>query len=302
MLYKNDEIYKLTAADHKEIKTKFKKFPIRLVYPDSRVRPNPTSHNRLPDKPTSIAFPLVATRKTEAGADNWRYCTNRIVGPNGVVVYTPATLYFKGNLMLDEKDIELIWWLYNICPWMSNGKNYNNKMAKCAIEDLVGIAERKALVEEEKATVKALIYSTQVGLGEKRLRQVAKAYFVPKVDELSYAQVKLAVEHYVYRNKATGVEKFLELIDAKQTLSVRENIQNAIDNDLIKYMQRQRTWAWVTEHGRKNETIVQIAANAEPHEALYDYYLGDRNFAEQLISAIKGSKVVVPDKEEEVTT
>jgi hypothetical protein len=171
-------------------------------------------------------------------------------------------------------------------------------MAKCAIEDLVGIAERKAFKEEEIATVKALIYSSQVGLGETRLRQVAKAFFIPDVNDLSYAQVKLAVEHYVHRDRANGIQNFLELIDAKQTLAVRENIQKAVDSDLIKYMPRQRTWAWVTEHGRKNEPIVQIAANAEAHEALYDYYLGDRKFAEQLISALKGSKVVIPETEE----
>jgi len=298
MLYKNDQPYTLTAQDHKEIKGRFKKFPLRLVYPAARVQKNRLPHNVLPDKPNSITFPLVATRKTEKGTEHWRYCEHRIVAPNGTVRYTPANLYFKGSTNLDKKDIELIWWLFKICPHLENGENFNNKVPKCAIEDLVGQADIKAEREERIATVKALIYSKQVGLGEKRLRQVARAFFIPGVDELSFSQVKLAVENYISRDKKNGTQRFLDLIDAKQVLEVRENIQKAIDQELITFMVRNKTWAWVTEQGLKNETIVQVAANSEPHEALYDYYMGDRRFAEELISALKGSRVVIPEQEE----
>jgi hypothetical protein len=298
MLLKNGEPYKLTAQDHKEIKEKYKKFPLRLVYPSSRVNKNRLQHNILPDKPNSITFPLMATLKTEKGTESWRYCERSIVAPNGTIRYSPPNLYFRGKMSLDITDIELIWWLVKICPHMENGENFNGKVPKCAIEDLVGEAEVKADREERLATMKALIYSSQVGLGEKRLRQVAKAFFIPDVDELSFAQVKLAVENYIQRDKLKGTKKFLDLIDAKQVLEVRENIQKAIDQDLIKFMIQNKTWAWVTDQGRKNEPIVQVASNSEPHEALYDYYMGDRKFAEELISALKGSKVVIPEPEE----
>jgi hypothetical protein len=295
MLYKNGEVYTLTAQDHKDIKGRFKKFPLRLIYPLSRVNKNRLSHNKLPDKPNSITFPLAATRKTDTGTENWRYCEHRIVASNGTIRFTPANMYFRGNLTLTKKDIELIWWLVKVCPHMENGENFNNKVPKCAIEDKVGEADIRAEREERIATVKALIYSKQVGLGEKRLRQVARAFFIPNVDGLSFAQVKLAVENYIQSNK-NGVQKFLDLIDAKQVLEVRENIQKAIDQELIAFMLRNKSWAWVTEQGQKNIPIVEISANAEPHEALYDYYMGDRRFAEELISALKGSKVIIPEE------
>lgn len=300
MLIKNGEIYKLTAQDHKDVKQRFRKFPVRLVYPNRRVQPNRLAHNTLPDKPNSISFPLEATLKTETGTERWRYCENRIVQTNGAERYMPPNLYFKGSMVLDAHDIELLWWLWKVCPHLENGENYNGKVPKCAIEDLVGEAEIKADREERMATVKALIYSTQVGLGEKRLRQVAKAYFIRDVDELSYAQVKLAIESYINRDKHNGIQKFLDIVDAPQALAVRENIQTAIDRDLITYMSRQKTWAWVTEKGLKNTPIVQVASNAEPHEALYDYYMGDRKFAEELVTVLKGSKVV--QKVEETQT
>jgi hypothetical protein len=292
MLYKNGEPYKLTAQDHKEIKQKFKKFPVRLVYPANRVKRNRLPHNKKPDKPNSIAFPLVATRKTETGSESWRYCENRIVASNGSIRHVPPNMHFTGNTTLQSNDIELLWWLYKICPHLENGENFNNRVPKCAIEDLLAEAEVKADREERIATVKALIYSAQVGLGENRLRQVAKAFFIPNVDELTYAQVKLSMENFIDQDKHNGIQRFLDIIDAKQVLAIRENIQKAIDQDLIIFMFRTKTWAWVTEKGLKNEPIVQVSAKSEPHEALYDYYMGDRKFADEIVSALKGSKII----------
>ena len=72
MLYKNDEQYKMTTQDFNDMKKLYPKYPIRLIYPESRVRPSKSKHNRLPDKPNSISFPLSATVKTDKGADVWR--------------------------------------------------------------------------------------------------------------------------------------------------------------------------------------------------------------------------------------
>lgn len=295
MLYKNDEQYTLTPADHKELKKKFPKFPIRLTYPESRIKKSKLKHNTLPDKPNSISFPLVAVVKTGTGAENWRYAENKIVGTNGRTIWAPHNLILRGTMTLTETDIELVWWLVNCCPFLKGGKNFNNKVPKCIIEDLVGQAEKKAIREEELATVKALIYSSKMGLGEKQLRMVAKAYFITDVEELSYAQVKLAVENAISRDKRTGMEKFLELVNSEQVLTVRANLQQAIDNDIITYMVQKKMWAWVTAQGKKNIPIAHITGGTDPNEALYDYYLGDRKFAQEIVAALKGEKVVLPE-------
>lgn len=242
----------------------------------------------------------MATVRSSTGTENWRYAENKIQGTNGRTIWSPHNLVLRGSMVLQNTDIELVYWLVNCCPFLEGGNNFNGKVAKCIIEDLVGTAEKRAIKEEETATVKALIYSSKVGLGEAKLRQVAKAYFINDVEELSYAQVKLAVENSIDRDRRTGVQKFLELIDAEQVLTVRANLQEAIDRKIITFMPQKKTWAWVTIHGKKNEPIAQIVTGKDPYEALYDYYLGNRPFAQELVSALKGQGFVLADGADDV--
>ncbi len=295
MLYRNDEQYKMTQEDHRVIKKKFPKFPIRLIYPEARVKPSRSKHNRLPDKPNSISFPFNATVKTDKGADVWRYAENRIFGTNGRTIYQPHNLILRGSMILQSTDIELVFWLVKCCPFLQGGANWNTRLPKCMIEDLVGTAEIKAMKEEEIATLKAMIYSSKMGVGEKKLRQLAKAYFISDVEELSFAQVKLAVENTVSRDKINGVKNFLDMAESGQVMNVRANLQSAVDKKVITYMVTKKTWAWVTANGLKNEPICQIGAVADPTEALYDYYLGNRGFAQELIAALKGETVVMAE-------
>ena len=203
-------------------------------------------------------------------------------------------------MILQSTDIELVFWLHNCCPFLQGGLNWNKKTPKCVIEDLVGAAERKAIKEAEMATFKAMIYSPDMGLKESKLRQLAKAYFISDVEELSFAQVKLAVENMVTRDRNNGIKKFLDMAEAKQVMEVRANLQSAIDSKIITYMIAKKTWAWVTANGLKNEPICQIGAVADPTEALYDYYLGNRSFAQELVAALKGEKVVMAAGADEI--
>jgi len=292
MLYKNDKIYEMTPADHNMMKKRYPKYPIRLIYPESRVKPSRSKHNKLPDKPNSISFPLVATVRTKTGTESWRYADNKIAGTDGRTIWTPHNLILRGTLILKDTDIELVFWLVKCCPFLQGGDNWNERTPKCIIEDLVGSAEKKAKKEEEQADVKALIYSPRVGLGEEKLRKVAKAYFINGVEDLSYAQVKLALEAEIHRDRRTGYKKFLDMVEAEQTLTVKASLQEAVDRGIITYMVPKKTWAWVTSQGKKNIPIATIGASANPQEALYDYYLGDRKFAQELTAALKGESVI----------
>lgn len=292
MLYKNDELYRLTAQEHKEIRQLYPKFPIKLTYPASRVKPSRLAHNKLPDKPNSISFPFVATVKTKEGSDVWRYAENKIIGTNGKIVWSPHNFFLRGSRWLQAEDIELIYWLVRCCPFLEGGDNWNGKVPKCAIEDLRGEAEKKAAREAEIATMKALIYSPDIGLSEDKLRIIAKAYFIKDVDDLSFPQVKLAVETMVQRDRANGIQNFIDLTKAEITLKIKSSIQQAVDRGIIDYMPNRKMWAWLTEKGLKNEPICQIGAGMNPQEALYEFYLGDKRFAEELESALAGKRVI----------
>lgn len=292
MLYKNDELYKLTMADHGAIKKRFQKFPIRLVYPANRIKPSPSKHNKLPDKPTSISFPLVATVKTNTGTEQWRYAENKIIGEHGKVVWTPHNLVLRGAITLTKSDSELIWWLWKACPVLEGGDNFNGKQAKCAFEDLIGSAEKKAIKEEQIATVKALIYSSRIGLGEEKLRRVAKAYFISGVDDMTLPQVKLLVDNHIQRDRQNGIKNFIELTEGEIELNTRSTIQQAIDENTIRFHEPTKQWAWVMDYGNKVEPFVKIVPGADRNEALYTYYKNNRQFAEDLDAALKGAKVV----------
>lgn len=295
MLYKNDEQYHLTAEDIKTVRRKFRKFPITLTYPEERVKKSPSAHNTLPDKPTSLSFPLNTTLKTPSGADRWRYAENKIIGPRGEISYMPINFFLTGTYILHENDMELIWYLYTKCPYTEGGLNYSGKKPKCVFEDLVGLADRKALREEQTADVKALIYSSKVGLSEAKLRQVAKAMFIPEVDDMTYNQVKVSVEQEINRDKVKGAEKFLEMIDAEEFLIVRSTLQGAIDKGLIKYVPAKSEWVWVLGPGRKHQTFAEIAPGADPNEALMDYFKGNKKFAQMLEASLKGNKVILSE-------
>jgi hypothetical protein len=308
MLYKNDEPYKLSAAEHGKLARMFPKLkgtaskagmPLKLVYPKSRIKASRSAHNLKPDKPASIAFPLVATRRTDTGTEQWRYADNRVHGTNGSFVYSPVMLTFTGNKVLEQSDIELIYWLTEICPWLEGGTNWNGRTPKCVIENLIAEADVKAEKQRVLADLKALIYSDVVGLKEDKLRLVSKAYFIRNVDDMSLAQVQLSLEFEVMRDKTKGIANFLELVDAEQVLIVKSNIQVAIDNRIISFVKNQNTWSWVTEQGKKNEEIVKTIPTAEPNEALFDYYNGNQAFAEQLTAALKAAKLYTGKDENE---
>ena len=295
MLYKNDEQYKLTAADKKLVVTKFKKFPVRLTYPEDRIKVSPSKHNKLPDKPNSISFPLRATVKTGMGSDEWRYAENRTVDGKGMVKYSPTHFALTGTFILQENDIELIWFLYTKSPYVLGGENYNGRPAKCVFEDVVGKAELNALREEEMATVKALIYSSKMGLKEADLRRVAKAYFIPNVDDMTFAQVKLALNVEINRDRQHGADRFLKMIDAEKHLETRAVLQEAIDRKLIKYTINKREWVWLNSAGRASGVIARVVVGTDPNEALTDYYMADKEFQANLQGSLKGDKVVLAE-------
>lgn len=296
MLYKNDEQYKLTAEDIKTVKQKFRKFPVRLTYPEDRIRPSLSAHNTLPDKPASMSFPLNATVKTKSGADRWRYAENRILDEKGNYTYLPHNLLLTGTFILQENDIELIWYLWTKCPYTYGGLNYNGKKPKCVFEDLISKAEVIAEREAQLADVNTLIYSTKLGIPEPKMRQVAKALFIPDVDDLTFAQVKVALRQEINRDKANGAKKFLDMIESDVFLEIRSSIQSAIDRKLIKYNTQKKAWVWITStDGKKTEPICEITASADPYEALMELYKGDQKFAQALQASLKGKKVVLTD-------
>jgi len=289
MLYKNDEPYKLAPADIKLINDRFhSKWPLNIVYPPERIVPSRSKKNRLPDKPNSASWPLTAIVRTDSGIEQWRYAENVIVKEHGVRKYTPKNIMFNGRRALTKGDIELVWFLYTKSEYCKGGLNQGNKV-KFMFEDLITAAELKAEKESMMTQVKTMIHSKDFGLSEQKLRIVAKAYFVKNVDDLTFAQVKLALEHNIMRDKEKGMKKFIEMIDLEELVKTRVKIQEVIDKGFLKYAVDKKEWVWI-EEGQKPNRLFKVPVGINADDAIYDYYMGNKEFQENVELAGKTKK------------
>jgi hypothetical protein len=306
MLYKNDEQIKLNKAEIDSLVKHFHgKFPVKIIYPQERIIPSKLKHNRLPDKPNSISFDLKAIVKTENGAEVWRYAEQVIIDNGGKKKYVPKKFRFSGSRFLERNDIELIYFLLNKSEYCRGGKN-QGKMVKFVFEDLVTEAEKRAEKKEIDTKIDMLLYNKDMGLPEERLRLVAKAYFIKNVDELTLSQVKNTLNDRIHDGKS-GPDKFFDMVNADEELNTRASIQKAIDMQLLVYDLGKKTWEWKTSEG-KREQICKVPPTKAPQDALFDVFMGDKGFREDVQAALltknpkagkgKGGDSVEVEKEE----
>lgn len=290
MLYKNETLYTLTQKDTAEVYKMFpdiKKRAVRLIYPKERIKPPRSRHNKQPEKPNSIAIPMKANVKSPTGGEVWRWALNTIVTGNGQTKYTPSNLIFNGTQAMTENDMDLIWFLLTKSPHVRNGKNWNGVSMKIEFEDRIGNARIKVAAEEQRSQLTVLLYNPELRLSSNKLKEVAMAYFIPDVEELTDDEVRLLLEQAIMRDKKNGPARFLDLIHAEDELKARSVLQKAIDAKLIKQHVSLREWWWVNEAGKKVATIMKVSTVMNAYDALSTLYLKDENFRQEVDSALK---------------
>lgn len=312
MLYKNDEPYKLDVKELKATKDFFhNKFPVKVVYPPDRIVKSKLPHNRLPDKPNSMSFDLKATVKTGSGTEVWRYAENVILDNKGNKKYIPKKFRFNGTRMIDERDIELIFFLLRKSDFRLKGKEElkadktlrQPRVAKFMFEDLVSEAEKKAEKKQLESKIDVLLWNKELGLPEERIRLVAKSYFIKGVDDLSLPQVKILLENKIHDKKLGGPDKFFDMVNADDELDARSSIQKVIDLEYLKYDMSKNVWSWNTDGEGGKSVICRVAKTDIPVEVLFAKYMGDESFKEDikaiLISKTKKKKEVPATEDEE---
>lgn len=307
MLYKNDQPYKLDTKEIAAIEKHFHgKFPVRVVYPPNRVVPSKLKHNRLPDKPNSISFDYKAVVKTKTGTEIWRYAENIIVATGGEKRYMPKKFRYDGSVFLGREDIEKVYFLLRKSEYCFEGNNNNGLKVKFMFEDLVSEAEKKAAKEKINARINILIYGEDLGLSETRLREVAKAYHIKNVDDLTYPQVQIHIAQRVHATK-DGADRFFDMVNADKEIEIRVSIQKAIDSKALVYDQQKKTWLWKTPEGHDPVKGGKVPPNKNAQETLYDLYNGDKGFRADLSAVLlaqnpnagKGGDDIEDNSEEE---
>jgi hypothetical protein len=282
MLYKNDGVYTLADNEIKAIEKQFHgKFPIRVMYPPDRVVKSRSKHNRLPDKPNSISFDLKATVKTSKGTEIWRYADSVITDQHGRKIYSPKKFRFNGNRMLERNDIELIYFLFKKSEYCLGGEN-QGKMNKFVFEDLVSDAERKAEKMAVETKIGIMLFGDKgLCIPEDRLRDIAKAYHINGIDNLTLAQVRIILNEQIHKSK-DGPTRFFDMIDDDEGTTIRTEIQRAVDLKLLNYQIEKKTWFWKTKEGIRPVKGGKVPPNKNPNQALFDLYKGDVAFKDDL--------------------
>jgi len=293
MLYENDVPVKLNAAQIKTVETYFhNKFPVKVIYPPGRVVKSRLKHNIKPDKPCSISFDLKARVKTDAGIEIWRYAENVIIEEKGNKRYLPKKFMYQGVKYLDRGDIELIYFLLNKSEYCKGGMN-EGPMVKFMFEDLVTEAEKKVAVKKIQTKIDNLLYGDDFGLTEEKIRAVATAYFVPNVDTLRLAQVKIILNEKINATKE-GPEEFFRMVNADEEIKARVSLQKTSDKGIIKHDGVKKAWFWKGTGDNKDSLICKVPTNKSPNEALYEYYLGNDGFRDDIDAVLITNK---PKKE-----
>ena len=285
MLYKNDEVFKLAMSPEeiKKIEKYFHgKFPVKVIYPPERVKKNKLKHNagKL-DQPRSISIDFKATVKTDKGTEVWRYAENMVTDTKGNKKYTPKKFIFNGRRYLKRNDIELIFFLLRKSEYCKGGDN-EGPSVKFMFEDLVSAAELKAEKKVIENKVSNLIYSKELGLPEDKLRAVAVAFCgISNADEYTLAQAKETLYNKIMSDQE-GPDNFFTMINAEDEINARLSIQKVIDMGILKLNDTKRIWQWQVEGERGGMQVCKVAPNKTPIEALYDTYMGDQSFRDDL--------------------
>ena len=298
MLLKNGKDYKMTEKEKKELRNKFS-FPLKLVYPSNLIRESRV--NRLPDTPRSINIPCRNIFRNKDGeTEEWRWANSTSFDAKGRTKYTPRNLGFMGDATLTEMDLELLYFLYYKSPHCYNGAIHPQfkKKSYFAIEDLVRIATDKVNRKAINSRYEVLLNDSEIGLPEKELRALAKAYFIPNVDKLHINQVRVAIDLQVNRDKKHGIENFFDLTKSKEFLEARGKIQTALDLKLFHFHPQSRNWRWRALEGEKPESICKVLAKTLPENAMLEWYQNNKDFQERLDAELEGLGAIEEAKKE----
>ncbi len=297
MLFKNGKPYQMTDEEKKTLREKFS-FPLRLVYPPELIKPSRL--NRLPDKPNSIPMPLRTVIQNKDGeTEEWRWARNTTMDAARMIKYFPRRMAFQGNSMIAETNLELLYFLYWKSPHCKNGGIAKDQRKKIyfMIEDVVLIAKNKVSGEALRARYKVMVYDDELGLPAHRLRALAKAYFIPRVDDLELVQVRVAIDVEVSRDLRNGIANFIEMSNSDEYIKLRSKLQIAIDKDILTFSPRTHMWSWKGDpkYQRPDEEICRVLAKAEPKQALIDWYEANLDFKERLNNEIEELTSMEPE-------
>ena len=296
MIYKDSKQIELDKNKKAELRKRFT-FPVRIKYVKEFITWDKVNKRNV--KPPSISVPAKGSILFEGDVNEYRYASV-VTKIEGEPHYTPSAITVNEATVITERDIDLLYYLYFYCPYMSNGKLAEEakkkktklkEKARFQFEDIKKEAE--LFIEKDKlaTTVKALITNPDFGVDDNDLRRIAKAMFIPNSGELDINLLRQGMLLKIESSRGTdGYEEFLAAKKNLGNTGVKAILSEAIDLALIKFEGRGRKWFWLDTDGEKTEMITPVLPGKDHNEALVEFLTDESETLEQVKTSIKEKK------------
>lgn len=277
MLYKNDELVKITEKEIKELKKLVGKFPVVFKLNKQLYSVNPLNPNRT-ERPGGVIIPFEErVDDKHEGSVKWNYCELPPSKEDGNMVYyknsTSGMIVTSTKFTVTETKIDLLYFLVYVSKVVKVvGASPYTTSPLFVMENTHLEAVERNKDREEKAEVYGAIYGSQrMGIAE--VVRLAKAFRVPMADSLSDDEVRDALFNSVEamqqdKRLKNGYKTFLELADNKTRTEALSLIQKGKDMKRIAYLQKEAKWYLLDENGKKTQVICSLISGRTPDESL----------------------------------
>lgn len=293
MLHKNEKSFSPKKGD-------FEKYTPHAIFrlANRLIKSNPNKKNSRKSVPRSFSIePFFNATDPNSGEQVFiRYFKSqaaRTVSAVSFVDYQPVELAFEHDAELKIMDNKELWWfLYNHPRQVSSPFRDHSKAAMFYLEDKAQEATDRAKISRRRAQAMQMIWTD---LEENEVRDILKGYGQPKVDDLSEDQVRGFLEQRIKPTAGSNITKnlndFLERAGGA-SMTIRAQIQDAIDLKIIIYNDKSKTWNHTKPDGTASG---MICSSPNPLTRLEDLavFLRERdknNNLEYIISEIASKK------------
>lgn len=238
-----------TASQVKKVLRVYKKLrkgkpkmdkPIQITYVKSKESFAVNEHgSRVIQVPSGAPIPLAATVEGENGPEHWAYSSVPLIADkNGGIKLRKnmKRLNFTGTLLLNEKEIDLIFFLTCISPFCENPlEGQPSKGRKhFMIEDKEESARHNIENEQKLARAKFMIIDREQGLSDDKIREIAESYYIPGINEMKPDEIRWAVHEKVLKPFSSDkIDDFFERTKAGKDFEDNAIVRQALDNNII---------------------------------------------------------------------
>lgn len=222
----------------------------------------------------------------DRGAEEIIYCKRFWNDSNENLVTYPNKIVLNQFLVVEEKDWDLAVYLNYFYP---------HKDRSYVLFDPKAIERKRHEQELRETKVRAYIHTPDMmGLKDNQVKSLALAYGI--IDqEMATLKNRLwdAVKMQEGKTK-DGFADFLDLVEKKELLNMRANVQKAIALDIIrKFEDKAKTWAYPNEKGGVGSAIMKYVNPEAAFGELIAHFSTEAKDYEALLSVLGKDAIAI---------